>query len=247
MGVTPDRRYGPDASTSSPRWGEARREDTAGRGPVLPVVVAGYVRGVSRRLSPIPTPAFELVESKLHAPLSRPGIVARTELVDRLVAAHDTPPSSPCRPAGYGKTTLLAQWAEHKQPRVGWLTTNERDNDPVVLLAYLATALDRVEAIDPNGVRRRSHRRVRVEVSRRLVSAMAPMRQPVTLVISITSRRSRTRSASTQSRHLARPACRSPAAIASRNALPLPRRACRARRASSRSASRTSRWMRRGR
>ena len=33
-------------------------------------------------------------------------------------------------PAGYGKTTLLAQWAERKHPRVAWLSVDDRDNDP---------------------------------------------------------------------------------------------------------------------
>ena len=33
-------------------------------------------------------PGFELPESKLHPPAARPGIVARTALVDRLAAAQ---------------------------------------------------------------------------------------------------------------------------------------------------------------
>ena len=51
-------------------------------------------------------------------------------------------------PAGYGKTTLLAQWAE-RTPRVGWVSLDDRDNDPAVLLVDLAMALDRIEPIDP--------------------------------------------------------------------------------------------------
>ena len=52
-------------------------------------------------------------------------------------------------PAGYGKTTLLAQWAESWQQRVAWVSADHRDNDPAVLLTYLATALDRVEPLAP--------------------------------------------------------------------------------------------------
>ena len=48
-------------------------------------------------------------------------------------------------PAGYGKTTLLAQWAERKHATVAWVSLDDRDNDPAVLLTYLAVALDRVE------------------------------------------------------------------------------------------------------
>jgi LuxR family transcriptional regulator, maltose regulon positive regulatory protein len=32
---------------------------------------------------------------------------------------------------------------------VAWVSLDRRDNDPVVLLSYLAVALDRVQPIDP--------------------------------------------------------------------------------------------------
>jgi LuxR family transcriptional regulator, maltose regulon positive regulatory protein len=52
-------------------------------------------------------------------------------------------------PPGYGKTNVAAQWAERKGGRVPWVSLDRRDNDPVVLLSYLAVALDRVQPIDP--------------------------------------------------------------------------------------------------
>ena len=48
----------------------------------------------------------------------RRGIVARSELLDRLVAAPSPAVISVVAPAGYGKTTLLAQWAERSNR--GW-------------------------------------------------------------------------------------------------------------------------------
>ncbi|HEY6709069.1 MAG TPA: hypothetical protein VJB61_15925, partial [Actinomycetota bacterium] len=89
------------------------------------------------------------MEAKLHPPWARPGIVPRTELVDRLVAAR---PRLICvvAPPGYGKTTLLAQWAQSNQRRVAWVSVDHHDNDPAVLLTYLAAALDRIEPIDPD-------------------------------------------------------------------------------------------------
>jgi LuxR family transcriptional regulator, maltose regulon positive regulatory protein len=89
------------------------------------------------------------VESKLHPPWARPGIVPRTALVDRLLVSHAAPFVCVVAPAGYGKTTLLGQWAERTRRRVAWVSVDRRDNDPVVLLTYLAVALDRVEPIDP--------------------------------------------------------------------------------------------------
>ena len=94
-------------------------------------------------------PAFELIESKLHPPWLRPGIVARTALVERLLAAPAGAVVCVVAPPGYGKTTLLAQWAQRKGHRVGWITVDSHDNDPAVLLTYLAVALDRVAPIDP--------------------------------------------------------------------------------------------------
>ena len=88
------------------------------------------------------------MEYKLHPPLARPGIVPRTMLVERLLASEAAPIVCVVAPAGYGKTTLLAQWAERKGGRVTWVSVDRRDNDPVVLLTYIAVALDRVEPID---------------------------------------------------------------------------------------------------
>ena len=96
-------------------------------------------------------PTFALSESKLRLPASRPGIVARPALIDRLSSVETPGVISVIAPAGYGKTTLLAQWAESWQPRVAWVSADHRDNDPAVLLTYLATALDRVEPIDTRG------------------------------------------------------------------------------------------------
>ena len=51
-------------------------------------------------------------------------------------------------PAGYGKTTLLRQWADHVS-NFGYVALEDRDNDPVELISVIATALDGVEPLDP--------------------------------------------------------------------------------------------------
>ena len=61
--------------------------------------------------------SFELIESKLHPPWLRPGIVARTALVERLLAVSAGAVVCVVAPPGYGKTTLLAQWAQRKGDR----------------------------------------------------------------------------------------------------------------------------------
>ncbi len=50
--------------------------------------------------------------------------------------------------AGYGKTTLLAQWAGRDPRPFGWISVDGQDNDPVVLLTYAAVALQRLIPID---------------------------------------------------------------------------------------------------
>ena len=51
-------------------------------------------------------------------------------------------------PAGYGKTTLLSDWAERDGRPFAWVSVDEGDVDPVVFLSHVAVALDRVEELD---------------------------------------------------------------------------------------------------
>jgi LuxR family maltose regulon positive regulatory protein len=128
--------------------------------------------------------SLELVESKLHPPLARPGIVARTGLVDRLLASDAVPVVCVVAPVGYGKTTLLAQWAQRITQPVGWVTLDQRDNDPAVLVTYLGAALDRVEPIDPRVVRGLAGPGASIlGAVPRLAAAIAAMTQPVALVL----------------------------------------------------------------
>ena len=97
------------------------------------------MRAVSRR-----TPDG-LLEAKLHSRPAREDWVVRRRLVDRLDQARDRPVVLVAAPAGFGKTTLLAQWlASSPVPRTtAWVTLDPADEDPVRLWAYVATALER--------------------------------------------------------------------------------------------------------
>ena len=91
-------------------------------------------------------PVFDLVASKLLRPLVRAGTVGRSALIDRL-AGDARPVVSVVAPAGYGKTTLLSQWAERNGHAFAWVSVDEADNDPKFLLTYVAEALNAVEPI----------------------------------------------------------------------------------------------------
>ena len=93
---------------------------------------------------------FDLVASKLRRPLMRPGTIRRSLLIERLARENFRPVVSVVAPAGYGKTTLLSQWAEQNGQAFTWVSVDEKDNDPKVLLSYVAEALD---AVQPVGAR----------------------------------------------------------------------------------------------
>jgi LuxR family transcriptional regulator, maltose regulon positive regulatory protein len=91
---------------------------------------------------------FTPLESKLHVPTTRPGIVPRPHLVEQL-RADPSPLVLIVAPPGYGKTTLLAQWGEEEARPFRWLTLDEGDNDPSRLLVYLVQALSGSVRIGP--------------------------------------------------------------------------------------------------
>ena len=88
--------------------------------------------------------AGPLLETKLHVPRRRGDLVARPRLSQRLSRGAEAALTLVSAPAGFGKTTLLAQWlaATPAQGRaVAWLSLDERDNDPEMFWTYLVGAL----------------------------------------------------------------------------------------------------------
>jgi LuxR family maltose regulon positive regulatory protein len=128
-------------------------------------------------------PAFALSEAKLHPPAARPGIITREAVIDRLVTGAQAPLISVVAPPGYGKSTLLAQWAARRQPRVGWVSADDRDNDPAVLLTYIAEAVNRIEPIGPAVFRALASPAAAVSGRRHLRSAVAGLSRPIALVL----------------------------------------------------------------
>jgi LuxR family maltose regulon positive regulatory protein len=98
----------------------------------------------------MPTP---VLATKLFVPAPRPQIVARPRLLKRL---NGEPGSGRkltlvCAPAGFGKTTLLSEWAafsrrHHPGVRLAWLSLDEGDNDASRFLTYIVAAFQGVDA-----------------------------------------------------------------------------------------------------
>ena len=127
---------------------------------------------------------FDLVASKLRRPVLRPGTVCRSSLIGWL-ARDASPIVSVAAPAGYGKTTLLAQWAEDDGRAFAWVSVDDTDNDPKVLLTYVAQALDSVQPVGEPVFEALASpvSSVPGSVVPRLGSAFASMTVPVVLVL----------------------------------------------------------------
>jgi LuxR family maltose regulon positive regulatory protein len=135
-----------------------------------------------------PTPAtrsFPVLESKLAPAPTRPGLVSRVQLLDWLDASAATPVVAISAPAGYGKTVLAVEWAKRDPRPFVWLSIDRHDNDPTVLLTYLAVGLDRVEPIDPAVLNTLAARGASIiqTVLPRLGAALASKALPVVVVL----------------------------------------------------------------
>src|SRR4051794_22445762 len=87
-----------------------------------------------------------LLATKLHVPPIGGEIVQRETLLDALSAGRRRKLTLLSAPAGWGKTTLLAQWAMSagEDLRFGWLSLDRSDNDPVWFWMYVVAALQKV-------------------------------------------------------------------------------------------------------
>jgi LuxR family transcriptional regulator, maltose regulon positive regulatory protein len=135
-----------------------------------------------------PTPAapsFPILESKLTPAPTRSGLISRIRLLDWLEASAATPVVVISAPAGYGKTILAAEWAERDRRPFVWLSIDGHDNDPAVLLTYLAMGLDRVEPIDPAVFRALASRAASIAhtILPLLATALSSKALPVVVVV----------------------------------------------------------------
>src|SRR5918996_863430 len=85
----------------------------------------------------------DLLATKLTIPRLRPERLARSRLIEALNAALARELITVCAPAGFGKTTLLADWATSAAYPVAWLSLDPDDNDPARFWRYVVAALGR--------------------------------------------------------------------------------------------------------
>ena len=117
------------------RW-EAVSPDAVGLGSPMaepPTITPSRAGGPERDV---------LLATKLHVPRLRPGFAPRPRLLDRLAEGMGRDLVLLCTPAGFGKTSLMADWARRGQRPVAWLSLDVGDNDPVRFWRHVGAALD---------------------------------------------------------------------------------------------------------
>ena len=85
---------------------------------------------------------------KLLPPSLKGSLIPRPRLLSRLDLGLELPLTLVIAPAGYGKTTLVRQWAERQSIPVAWLTLDPGDADGRRFVTHLLTAIAAVAPID---------------------------------------------------------------------------------------------------
>jgi LuxR family maltose regulon positive regulatory protein len=95
-----------------------------------------------------------IIATKLFVPTRRKRPVARPRLYAELHGARDTALTLVVAPAGWGKTTVLAEWLAEERLPAGWVSLDEGDNDVSRFWRYLLAAIEAAAGVAERSVRR---------------------------------------------------------------------------------------------
>lgn len=84
--------------------------------------------------------ALPLLRTKLHRPVTAPGVEARARLLARLGGHEHRALTLISAPAGYGKTTLASAWLSGLNGPTAWISLDERDDDLLTFASYVVAA-----------------------------------------------------------------------------------------------------------
>lgn len=117
-------------------------------------------------------------------PIPEASGIRRARLVERLVESADRPLVVVAAPAGYGKTTLLEQWAAEDRRPFAWVRVDAHHDDPAALLSAVICALDEVEPLGRSLAGARSGVAVvNMLWSMHIGAALATRRAPMVVVV----------------------------------------------------------------
>ena len=87
---------------------------------------------------------FQIVPTKLNRPAIDSRWIVRPRLLSALDDAFGRKLTLISAPAGYGKTTLAAQWLDHIPHPSAWLSLDEHDIDPDRFLRYMIASIRKI-------------------------------------------------------------------------------------------------------
>jgi hypothetical protein len=94
----------------------------------------GHVRSTDTRRGI--TPATKLRPPRVrHAEVTRSRLLEDPSVVEATIMGVHAP-------AGYGKTSFAVQWASRSPQPIVWITCDESDNDPLVLIASILAGIE---------------------------------------------------------------------------------------------------------
>jgi LuxR family maltose regulon positive regulatory protein len=87
----------------------------------------------------------QLLKTKLYVPPLRSNVVRRPRLVRQLNEGLARRLTLISAPAGFGKTTMLSEWAAAAKRPVAWITLDGADNDPARFWSHVIAALQMIQ------------------------------------------------------------------------------------------------------
>ncbi len=130
--------------------------------------------------------ATDLLSTKTIVPPLRERLISRAHLVRKLEDGAHGKLVVISAPAGYGKTSLVSDWATSTDRRTGWLSLDKDDNDVVRFLRYVVSVMREIsDAVSTDALEHLQtlqQRDVQAAVTT-LINEMAAIHFPYSLVL----------------------------------------------------------------
>lgn len=129
---------------------------------------------------------FTTIETKLFSPALSKSHLSRFKLLKKLNSAENCKLTIVSAPAGYGKSTLLTEWASDNDRKVAWLSLDKDDNDPTRFWSYIIASLQKtstnLESVLKPILRSPQHVSIEVFLAE-LINELSDMRTPLTIIL----------------------------------------------------------------
>ena len=125
----------------------------------------------------------EILQTKLFVPPIRPFQVRRPRLVQKLNRGLHRKLTLVSASAGFGKTTIVADWLQQVDPPAAWLSLDGADNDPARFLTYMVASLQTIDANLGQGVVQQSQMQSLTPAMVGLINEFTAVSHPILFVL----------------------------------------------------------------